>query len=201
MKFANGSSVKIGHIAELKWAMKKMLLEEYPDIELTYTKGSTRLRFTEGQEGAGGDGPRGGAGGTGMAPQIGIEYLHRFSEIRGGTGGAGGAGVVEKPNVVATGVNTDPTPQRIVNIDGMIGTSEPPEVVCSRSEHGSRSPTYSHRWTRRSRWTGCLRVALVALVGRRKSLYHMLLSSVKLLGATGGKGGLRSKARRKRRSW
>ncbi|KAJ7788475.1 hypothetical protein B0H14DRAFT_261002 [Mycena olivaceomarginata] len=178
--------------------MKKMLLEEYPDIELTYTKGEYAPQISGGTGGAGGGGrERGGAGGTGMAPQIGVEYLHRFSEIRGGTGGLGGAGSVEKPNVVATGVNTDPTPQRIVNIDGMIGTSEPPEVVAAGVNTGPAPQriligmcSFIWGWIlhieilqvdKEKPVDRVLRVALVALVGRRKSLYHMFLSSVKLL--------------------
>jgi hypothetical protein len=124
--------LKVGHIAELKWAMKKMLLLEYPDIKLTYTKGEYAPEIYGGTGGAGGDAlERGGHGGTGKAPQIGVEDRHRFSVIGGGTGGAGGTGGIENPNVVATELNTDPTPQRIVNIDGMIGTSEPPEVVAA----------------------------------------------------------------------
>ncbi|KAF8187250.1 hypothetical protein K438DRAFT_1834862 [Mycena galopus ATCC 62051] len=112
--------------------MKKMLLLEYPDIKLTYTKGEYAPEIYGGTGGAGGDAlERGGHGGTGKAPQIGVEDRHRFSVIRGGTGGAGGTGGVENPNVVATELNTDPTPQRIVSIDGMIGTSEPPEVVAA----------------------------------------------------------------------
>ncbi|KAF8152050.1 hypothetical protein K438DRAFT_1864643 [Mycena galopus ATCC 62051] len=122
--------LEVGHIAELKWAMKKMLLLEYPDIELT--KEEYAPEIYGGTGGAGGDAlERGGHGGTGKAPQIGPEDLHRFSVIGGGIGGAGGAGSVENPNVVATELNTDPTPQRIVNIDGMIGTSELPEVVAA----------------------------------------------------------------------
>ncbi|KAF8187353.1 hypothetical protein K438DRAFT_1764956 [Mycena galopus ATCC 62051] len=138
--------LKVGHIAELKWAMKKMLLLEYPDIELTSTKSGyapelsgteptivkiLSQTFTGGTGGAGGDAlERGGHGGTGKSPQIGIEDFHRFSVIRGGKGGAGGS-VGEKPNVVARGVTTDPTPQCVGNIDGMIGTSELPEVVAA----------------------------------------------------------------------
>ncbi|KAF8172338.1 hypothetical protein K438DRAFT_1851544 [Mycena galopus ATCC 62051] len=123
--------LEVGHIAELKWAMKKMLSLEYPDIELTSTKSGYAPELSGGTGGAGGDAlEKGGTGGTGKAPQIGIEDAQHFSVIRGGTGGAGGSGVVEKPKEVATGVNTDPTSQRL-NIDGMIGTSEPPEVVAA----------------------------------------------------------------------
>ncbi|KAF8187393.1 hypothetical protein K438DRAFT_1835052 [Mycena galopus ATCC 62051] len=111
--------------------MKKMLLLEYPDIELTSTKSGYAPELSGGTGGAGGDAlERGGHGGTGKSPQIGIEDVHRFSVIRGGKGGAGGS-AGKKPNVVATGVNTDPTPQCILNIDGMIGMSEPPEVVAA----------------------------------------------------------------------
>ncbi|KAF8172353.1 hypothetical protein K438DRAFT_1851569 [Mycena galopus ATCC 62051] len=122
--------LEVGHIAELKWAMKKMLSLEYPDIKLTYTKGEYTPEIYGGTGGAGGDAlEKGGNGGTGKAPQIGVEDLHRFSVIGGGKGGAGGAGVVEKPNVVTTGVNTDPTPQRILNIDGGQGEVGGPGVV------------------------------------------------------------------------
>ncbi|KAF7344205.1 hypothetical protein MVEN_01711000 [Mycena venus] len=114
--------LKAGHIAELKWAMKKMLLEEYPEIELTYTKGEYTPEIHGGKGGAGGaGGKRGGHGGTGMAPRIGVEDLHRFSVIGGGVGGAGGSGAIdgmigtsEPPEGVAAGVNTGPAPQRIL---------------------------------------------------------------------------------------
>ncbi|KAJ7897131.1 hypothetical protein B0H14DRAFT_2557788 [Mycena olivaceomarginata] len=106
--------LKTGHIAELKWAMKKMLLLEYPEIELVDKNGEYAPEIY---------GWTGGHG-TAKAPQIALEDVFRFRRIGGGIGGAGGANGVKKPNVVAIGVNTNPTPQRIV-----IGTSEPPEVV------------------------------------------------------------------------
>jgi hypothetical protein len=225
--------LEVGHIAELKWAMKKMLLEEYPDIELTYTKGEyapqiygtepTIVRkfhlklLQEGQEVLAEAVLEVALVGLAWRLRLGsnisialvksavslfvVTLAHCLILPGGGTGGLGGAGSVEgsveKPNVVATGVNTDPTPQRIVNIDGMIGTSEPPEVVAAGVNTGPAPQriligmcSFIWGWIlhieilqvdKEKPVDRVLWVALVALVGRRKSLYHMFLSSVKLL--------------------
>ncbi|KAF8199865.1 hypothetical protein K438DRAFT_670257 [Mycena galopus ATCC 62051] len=55
-----------------------------------------------------------------------VTLAHCLKLPGGGIGGAGGASGVREPNVLATGVNTGPAPQRIV--DGMIGTYERSEV-------------------------------------------------------------------------
>jgi hypothetical protein len=91
--------LKTGHIAELKWAMKKFLLEEYPEIELVDTNGEyapeiygteptiveiSSQTFTGGIGGAGGDAlETGGRGGTGKAPHIALEDVFRFGVIGG----------------------------------------------------------------------------------------------------------------------
>ncbi|KAJ7938389.1 hypothetical protein B0H13DRAFT_1141019 [Mycena leptocephala] len=88
--------LKVGHIAELKWALKTMLLLEYPEIKVTDTKGEYAPRVYGGKGGAGGHGgKKGGHGGTGNAPRIGIENLSRFTVISGGVGGAGGTSGVQ----------------------------------------------------------------------------------------------------------
>ncbi|KAF8138058.1 hypothetical protein K438DRAFT_725153 [Mycena galopus ATCC 62051] len=99
---------KAGHIAELRWAIKKMLLERFPEIPMANTNKEYTPSIWGGTGGAGGDGLcRGGPGGTGQPPQIAIEDVFRFSEIRGGTGGSGGAsgvmlGSVRKPQPTST---------------------------------------------------------------------------------------------------
>ncbi|KAJ7450003.1 hypothetical protein B0H11DRAFT_323741 [Mycena galericulata] len=83
---------KVGQIAELNWALNKMLLENFKTLggkeEETY-----KPRVSGGTGGAGGNsGREGGDGGFGEAPRIAIEQVHRFREIHGGVGGEGGAG-------------------------------------------------------------------------------------------------------------
>jgi hypothetical protein len=91
--------LKTGHIAELRWAMKKLLLLEYPEIEMVDTNGvyapeiygtePTIVKipsqtFTGGTGGAGGDALEiGGRGGTGKAPYISMEDFFRFGVMGG----------------------------------------------------------------------------------------------------------------------
>jgi len=83
---------KVGHIAELKWALEKMLWERFPATSVINTDGKYTPIIFGGIGGAGGDGLRsGGPGGTGKAPQISIQDVYRFAEFHGGTGGSGGA--------------------------------------------------------------------------------------------------------------
>ncbi|KAF8187055.1 hypothetical protein K438DRAFT_1835570 [Mycena galopus ATCC 62051] len=85
---------KVGYIAELVWALRKMRLEMAPTARIAIaTTGNHRPDLSGGTGGAGGDSPSGtpGPGGTGIGPQIGLQDLNRFSVISGGTGGAGGA--------------------------------------------------------------------------------------------------------------
>ncbi|KAJ7361693.1 hypothetical protein DFH08DRAFT_844899 [Mycena albidolilacea] len=134
---------------------------------------------------AGGDGLRGGDGGTGEGAQVG----HRFSVISGGTGGVGGAGGVEKPNVVATGVNTDPTPQRIVSIDGMIGTSEPPEVVAAGVNTGPAPERILIGGQGEAGGPGVALGGTGGVGGATKIPVSYVPFFSKIAGGTGGKGG------------
>ncbi|KAF7360337.1 hypothetical protein MVEN_00763200 [Mycena venus] len=93
---------KVGHIAELNWALKKMMLRRFPTMSLTVnTQGKYKPVISGGTGGAGGDSrSRPGRGGIGMAPRFSIEDVGLFSVISGGTGGAGGANGVMQPSVV-----------------------------------------------------------------------------------------------------
>ncbi|KAJ7450017.1 hypothetical protein B0H11DRAFT_1928400 [Mycena galericulata] len=84
---------KVGHIAELKWALKKIALESLGRIEAPKREGARRVDIAGGEGGAGGfGGQKGGSGGLGEAPQFDMRFVHRFGVIAGGVGGAGGAG-------------------------------------------------------------------------------------------------------------
>ncbi|KAF8208671.1 hypothetical protein K438DRAFT_281678 [Mycena galopus ATCC 62051] len=84
---------KMGQYAELRWAVKKLFLQRFPQVSITSTEGKYTPSIYGGEGGAGGDGlQRGGQGGTGEPPQIGKEDVYLFSVIGGGIGGAGGAG-------------------------------------------------------------------------------------------------------------
>ncbi|KAF8187075.1 hypothetical protein K438DRAFT_1765211 [Mycena galopus ATCC 62051] len=90
---------KVGHIAELSWALEKALLERRRPIATTRNKDYTPS-IQGGTGGSGGDGlRRGGRGGIGQPPEIAIEDVFRFSEIRGGTGGSGGETGVRSSSV------------------------------------------------------------------------------------------------------
>ncbi|KAF8187040.1 hypothetical protein K438DRAFT_1835518 [Mycena galopus ATCC 62051] len=80
---------KVGHIAELRWAVKKMLLVS--GIPIANTAGEHTPILYGGQGGAGGDSrQKAGHGGIGKAPVVGTEDVWRFSVIGGGIGGTGG---------------------------------------------------------------------------------------------------------------
>ncbi|KAF7360378.1 hypothetical protein MVEN_00767600 [Mycena venus] len=86
---------KIGHIAELRWAMKKVILAKYGTMPVRNGEAKYVPEIIGGIGGAGGfGGHTGGRGGTGRAAQIEMEDLFRFRDIRGGIGGVGGAGPV-----------------------------------------------------------------------------------------------------------
>ncbi|KAJ7450008.1 hypothetical protein B0H11DRAFT_1928389 [Mycena galericulata] len=82
---------QVGHIAELKWALKKILLKTFGRIEAPRTEGNNKPDLDGGKGGKGGYGGRkGGAGGLGEAPRFSdLGYVHWFSYIRGGVSGAG----------------------------------------------------------------------------------------------------------------
>ncbi|KAJ7359334.1 hypothetical protein DFH08DRAFT_845811 [Mycena albidolilacea] len=83
---------KIGDIAELRWALKKLLLAKFPKLALRNSREEYRSAISGGQGGAGGyGGQKGGGGGDGKAPHIEMEDVWRFRRIGGGTGGLGGA--------------------------------------------------------------------------------------------------------------
>ncbi|KAJ7450022.1 hypothetical protein B0H11DRAFT_324366 [Mycena galericulata] len=84
---------QVGHIAELKWALKKIALESLSRIEAPKREGARRVDIAGGEGGAGGfGGQKGGGGGLGEAPQFDLRFVHRFRVIDGGVGGTGGAG-------------------------------------------------------------------------------------------------------------
>ncbi|KAJ7267040.1 hypothetical protein B0H12DRAFT_1257770 [Mycena haematopus] len=83
---------KVGHIAELRWAVKK-LAQNFSTLPTANTQESYIPSIYGGYGGTGGDGlQRGGQGGTGKPPQLGLHDAWRFGPIFGGTGGTGGAG-------------------------------------------------------------------------------------------------------------
>ncbi|KAJ6487939.1 hypothetical protein C8R45DRAFT_1097794 [Mycena sanguinolenta] len=85
---------KIGHIAEITWALNKLEVERTVNAEgsTNTAPGSSAPTLTGGRGGTGGNSPLNpGAGGVGQGPQISLHDVHGFSVISGGTGGTGGA--------------------------------------------------------------------------------------------------------------
>ncbi|KAJ7359333.1 hypothetical protein DFH08DRAFT_845804 [Mycena albidolilacea] len=83
---------RIGHIAELRWTLKKMLLKDRPESALRNSREKYRPNLYGGHGGAGGHGhQKGGNGGIGDPPEVDTQDVFRFSVIGGGTGGDGGA--------------------------------------------------------------------------------------------------------------
>ncbi|KAJ6452921.1 hypothetical protein C8R45DRAFT_1039854 [Mycena sanguinolenta] len=79
---------KIGHIAELAWALKRLVGDTKPP-----PMPENKPRVSGGEGGAGGHGGhRGGGGGIGGAAGMAEEDAKYFEEIAGGTGGGGGTG-------------------------------------------------------------------------------------------------------------
>ncbi|KAK7039475.1 hypothetical protein R3P38DRAFT_478564 [Favolaschia claudopus] len=96
--FINDLCFKVGQIAELRWALRKMLAEE--KIEITTSGESSTTDIFGGRGGDGGIGfQRGGEGGTGKPPKISAQDIFRFNEIASGIGGAGGASELPPPEV------------------------------------------------------------------------------------------------------
>jgi len=88
--------LKLGHIAEVKWALKVMLLSCPGIEEVKIPPGYYKPTVIGGRGGDGGaGGKQGGEGGMGKSPRITLEDLHRFGSIRGGSGGAGGVAGVQ----------------------------------------------------------------------------------------------------------
>ncbi|KAF7341649.1 hypothetical protein MSAN_02062700 [Mycena sanguinolenta] len=75
---------KVGHIAEIKWALRKMVGKD-----LLARSGKPELRGDIGGKGGHG-GRKGGEGGVGDAAVVPVTYLYRFAKIWGGIGGQGG---------------------------------------------------------------------------------------------------------------
>ncbi|KAK7039476.1 hypothetical protein R3P38DRAFT_3181202 [Favolaschia claudopus] len=84
---------KLGHIAELNWALTKMLMDQRrlpPHVAADATSEFKPIVYG-GTGGAGGSSrTRPGGGGTGHGAQISLSDVSRFSVISGGIGGAGG---------------------------------------------------------------------------------------------------------------
>ncbi|KAK7056069.1 hypothetical protein R3P38DRAFT_1375826 [Favolaschia claudopus] len=91
-----------GSIAEIKWALKKMLQKEHPHVCII-APAIRAAKIEGGIGGAGGDGrEEGGKGGVGKGPDIDSDLLlllrAKGGAISGGTGGAGGAGRLRGTN-------------------------------------------------------------------------------------------------------
>ncbi|KAF8218024.1 hypothetical protein K438DRAFT_1952881 [Mycena galopus ATCC 62051] len=87
--------LKFGHVAEVKWALKAVLLSCPAIDEVQIPAGLYRPILIGGTGGDGGRGGKlGGDGGVGRAPEITLEDVRRFGHISGGIGGDGGAGGV-----------------------------------------------------------------------------------------------------------
>ncbi|KAJ7266999.1 hypothetical protein B0H12DRAFT_143301 [Mycena haematopus] len=108
---------KAGQRAELRWALKKMILEKLPGARPTTAEGEYTPTIHGGHGGTGGHGrKKGGAGGTGKGAHIRIRRgdVCQVGVISGGTGGHGGAagGIVENAEVAKRQVTlTGGTPQ------------------------------------------------------------------------------------------
>ncbi|KAJ7450010.1 hypothetical protein B0H11DRAFT_1928391 [Mycena galericulata] len=90
---------QLGHIAELKWALKKILLGKFGKIEGPKTERHNKPDIDGGKGGKGGDADRkGGGGGLGEAPRFSDQgQVDLFNKIgafffEGGEGGGGGKG-------------------------------------------------------------------------------------------------------------
>ncbi|KAJ7681400.1 hypothetical protein B0H17DRAFT_1138435 [Mycena rosella] len=98
--------LKFGHVAEVKWALKAMLLKCPAIEEVPIPRGLCQPKFkvTGGIGGDGGPGgKRGGDGGVGAGLRFNMKDLGRFSHIGGGVGGTGGAGGLPSGNNGASG--------------------------------------------------------------------------------------------------
>ncbi|KAF8190232.1 hypothetical protein K438DRAFT_1831626 [Mycena galopus ATCC 62051] len=81
---------KVGHIAELKWALKKIALEEFGTIETPKTEGESKPELFGGFGGAAGlGGKKHGVAGLGEGPLLQEGYVSSFSVLGGGVGGPG----------------------------------------------------------------------------------------------------------------
>ncbi|KAF7346727.1 hypothetical protein MSAN_01811000 [Mycena sanguinolenta] len=85
--------LKLGQVAEVKWALKVFLLSHPSINELQLPPGLFKATVIGGRGGDGGRGGlQGGTGGTGKAPKINWKEAQKFERLVGGTGGAGGYG-------------------------------------------------------------------------------------------------------------
>ncbi|KAF7342962.1 hypothetical protein MVEN_01726300 [Mycena venus] len=83
---------QVGQIAEVKWALKKILLETFDTLVAAKIKGTNKPDISGGTGGVGGyGGQAGGGGGFGAPPRFPVEEAYRFGRISGGIGGEGGA--------------------------------------------------------------------------------------------------------------
>ncbi|KAK7044706.1 hypothetical protein R3P38DRAFT_2880328 [Favolaschia claudopus] len=97
----NDLNFRVGQIAELRWALRKMLAKELPNITSTNSRDLSTTSIHGGRGGDGGIGfQRGGEGGTGKPPKISSQDVFRFKEIASGIGGAGGASELPPLDVV-----------------------------------------------------------------------------------------------------
>ncbi|KAF7346735.1 hypothetical protein MSAN_01811800 [Mycena sanguinolenta] len=100
--------LKLGQVAEVKWALKAFLLSQPSVNELQLQPGLVKPTLVEGGEMADEVGYRAGLGGTGKAPRITMKDVQKFQTIGGGTGGAGGFG---EATVGASGKSQNPNSQ------------------------------------------------------------------------------------------
>jgi len=90
------ANLKLGHIAEVKWALNKIQWEKFGKIATAQSEGENKPDVTGGIGGGGGDAPKGGMGGTGERPRFSDRtQANYFADISGGAGGAGGAGIIK----------------------------------------------------------------------------------------------------------
>ncbi|KAF7358794.1 hypothetical protein MSAN_01218700 [Mycena sanguinolenta] len=101
--------LKLGQVAEVKWALKAFLLSHPSVNELQLPPELFKPTVKGGRGGDGGRGGiQGGTGGTGKAPRIGFRAGQKFETISGGTGGQGGAG---EATIGASGKSQNPNSQ------------------------------------------------------------------------------------------
>ncbi|KAJ7440774.1 hypothetical protein B0H11DRAFT_2205079 [Mycena galericulata] len=169
----------VGHIAEIKWAVKKWVLETSNTFSGVADSGPKHLPvIAGGAGGAGGHGGRiGGGGGFGGAPAIEAAKVHLFREIRGGVGGAGGSagsvtgsiGTHEEPNFQ----NSDATR------DATTGEEDAPNLFGGEGRAGG-----DHGRTGDHGGVGDAAYIVIEDVGKFKNIHGGL-------GGAGGRGGNR----------